>query len=515
LRRENGTWRRFTKRDGLADERVVSLYEDRAGTLWIGGLMGGLAQFANAKFSAFPLASGGLPRMVSGIAEDDFGNLWLASLDGIHRVSKAELENGDGTANPFVVHYNRADGMRSSECASGTQPTIWKARDGRLWFATVDGVSVTDPRALPSNTNGPSVAIEEVLVDGKKVEMNPLRVPPGAGRVELHFTALTLTSPEKARFKIQMEGSDRNWVDIGTRRVAYYTRLAPGNHTFRVIAANSDGVWNRTGATMALTAFPQYWQTIWFKILVAAGWAGLVLLWYERRLRRMRVRRAEHQAFSQRLLEVQESERKRIAAELHDSLGQTFLVVKNRAILGSQKLENPSAMAADFEQISKSASDGLQEVRQIAYSLRPFELDRLGLKRAIETMLERVAESGEVKIDVQIDELNGIVPPGKEIHLYRVCQEAITNVLKHAHARTVLFELRKNGRVAELEIMDDGKGFDVDALLRDPARGLGLRSMSERVAALHGKFKIESAPGRGSRISVIIGDTNAGSATKN
>lgn len=287
---KDGTFTNYTTQDGLSHNSVRVVYEDADGTLWIGTYGGGLNRFKQGRFSAYTTANGLFDDVVSWILEDARGNFWMSGNRGIFRASRKELSDfADGKTAAFTcISYGVADGMPSSECNGGGQPGGWKSRDGRLWFPTIKGVVVVDPRQM--NDLPPPVHIEHMLVN--KMPMNlwqQIEAPPGQGDLEIHYTALSLVAPEKVRFKYRLEGYDQDWTEAGARRVAYYTNVPPGRYRFRVLAMNNDGVWNETGAVVAFRLMPHFYQTPWFFMLVGAGlillgWSGYK--WRVKRLER-------------------------------------------------------------------------------------------------------------------------------------------------------------------------------------------------------------------------------------
>ena len=202
--------------------------------------------------------------------------------------------------------------------------------------------------------------IESCIVDRASVALRtPIKIAPGQENLELHYTGLSFIKSAYVRFKYQLVGLDQDWVDVGSRRVAYFNHLPPGQYTFRVIAANSDGVWNTEGASLPITVIPHFWQTWWFRmlaLLVLAGMIGLTFWW---RIMQLSRKHAAQEAFSQQLIESQESERKRIAAELHDSLGQSLVIIKNssiRAVISGQNYTSPSVTTYLFKRAGRSSS---------------------------------------------------------------------------------------------------------------------------------------------------------------
>jgi ligand-binding sensor domain-containing protein/serine phosphatase RsbU (regulator of sigma subunit) len=286
----------FTVEGALANDMVESLlWEPSEARLWIGTYGAGLALYRNGRLSRFTAREGLFDDVFYAIVDDGNGFLWTTSNRGIARTSKADLlEVADGKrATVTSTSFGTLEGMRSSECNSGA-PGGTRTRDGRLWFPTTKGVVMVDPARLGRNTLAPPVLIEEVNVDRAPVDLTRQRdVPAGSQDFAFAYTALSFTTPEKVRFKYRLEGFDRDWVDAGARRIAYYTNLSPGNYRFRVIAANDDGVWNEEGATIAFHLLPRFYQTVPFFVLVCASilcaGAGIVRF----RVRQLRARAEE------------------------------------------------------------------------------------------------------------------------------------------------------------------------------------------------------------------------------
>ena len=272
-RYKDGKFTVFTTKDGLSDDLVFALHEDRDGSLWIGTYGGGLSRYKGGRFSRVTEKQGLFDNVVHRIIEDGQGDVWMSTNRGIFRVARTDLDKvADGTQPSLgYVAYGVADGMRNVECnGGGSSGTITKA--GVIWFPTIEGVAAIDPDPvrLPRNGVPPPVVIEETLVDGRVADpFSPLRLAADAQTLELHFTALSLIEPGAVRFRYRLEGLEDDWVQAEGRRTAYYSKLPPGNYTFRVIAANNDGVWNTEGASLALTVAPLFHERLWVRTLVA------------------------------------------------------------------------------------------------------------------------------------------------------------------------------------------------------------------------------------------------------
>ena len=228
-----------------------------------------------------------------------------------------------------------------------------------------------------------------------------MKIPPGKENLEIEYTALSFIHSEQIRFRYKLEGLDSNWIDAGSRRTAYYSHLPPGTYAFHVIADNSDGVWNNAGQKLTITVQAPFYRTWWFMALEALAVAALIDSGCSLSYIAAQRAQAMQKAFSQQLIASQENERQRIASELHDSLGQRLVVINNLALFsmraknkGAEAGEEPSAM----EEISAETALAMQETREISYNLRPFQLDRLGLTKAMEGMARTVSSASGIRI---------------------------------------------------------------------------------------------------------------------
>ena len=325
IRFSNGKFTVLSTKNGLSNDVVRSLYADDDGNLWVGTHGGGLNRLKNGKFTSYTTQNGLFDDVVFQILDDGLGSLWMSSNKGIFRVSKRQLDAvAQGSARSVdSVAYGPSDGMKSRECNGGFQPAGWKTREGLLCFPTTKGLAVIDPRSLKLDSLPPPVVVEQVVAD--KRSFGPLtgaRIPPGDGKLEFQYTALTFLSPEKIRFKYILEGFDRDWTEAGSRRAAYYTNIPPGKYRFRVVASNRDGVWTGTGASFEFCLEPHFHQTLWFQLL-----SGVLVITLGLGVHRLRVRQlnSREQELSRRVakrtreLQQEVAERKRAEAGLRES----------------------------------------------------------------------------------------------------------------------------------------------------------------------------------------------------
>lgn len=534
----------FTVKDGLHNDKIITLHFDRNGNLWL-GTFDGLSQFKDGKFISYNAESNspkgfvryiyedadgvlwfgtygdGLVRLRDGkffnyrvehglfnngvfaILEDKRGNFWMSSNRGIHRVSKQELNDfADGKIPKLnSVSYDEKDGMLNAECNGGRMPSAIKTKDGKFWFPTMGGVAIIDPEAEKTNPKPPPVLIENIAIDRKSTIRNPnsaIEMSPGQTNLEIEYTGLSLIKSAQIKFRYKLEGFEENWVEAGTIRTANYSYLPHGEYTFRVIAANADGVWNTEGASVKIVVHPYFYQTWWFRILATLGVGLIIWLIYQNRVSHLKEIAETKTKFSRQLIESQEAERKRIAAELHDGLGQNLVVIKNRAMLGLKKGDDKERVAKELGNISESAAQALEEVREITNDLRPQLIDRLGLTKAINAMLKKV--SGVIEIESEIDSIDNIFNETQEISVYRIIQESLNNVIKHAEATKVSVKIKRTESQVLILIEDNGKGFDVT----NAKSGLGLIGLKERAQLLNGELRIDSRISEGTTIEVKI-----------
>ncbi len=302
VRIQHGETRLFGPPDGMADYWISSIFDDRRGSLWISSPHAGLTRYHEGKFTVFNAKHGLFTDEIYMVLGDDEGNLWLTSPRGIGRLFRSELDAVErGEASSFHTEvFVTADGMKTDECFGNWFPSGWRAHDGRLWFATTKGAVVVDPRTIRRNTLPPPVLIENIVAGGETFPAGtPQQFSPGTEKFEFHYTALSLLVPERVLFKCKLEGYDREWVDAGTRRVAYYTNLPPGKYRFRVIACNNDGIWDDAGAGVEFTLAPHFTETPWFEGLVLLGVALLIGLLYKLRVRHLQTREAQLESLVQ------------------------------------------------------------------------------------------------------------------------------------------------------------------------------------------------------------------------
>jgi signal transduction histidine kinase len=328
---------------------------------------------------------------------------------------------------------------------------------------------------------------------------------PSQHNLEIHYTGLSFIKPEQMQFRYRLEGLDEDWTNAGTRREAFYPYLPPGKYTFRVIAANSDSVWNEQGAWIEIVVQPPFYRTAWFIALTILSLTVIGFALYRQRVSELKRKQSAQEEFSRRLINAHEAERSRVAAELHDSIGQTLAMIKNRAVFGAQMIDNPEAKE-QLEAITSQTTQAISEVREISYNLRPYLLENLGLTRAIKSLVGKIEEFHLLKIESRIDDVDDLFAPEAEMSVYRIVQESLNNVAKHSDADEAALTIEKTDGIITIKIEDDGCGFDKNAPPKTDAGsgGFGLLGINERVRMLGGSLDIQTGKGKGTKLMIKI-----------
>jgi ligand-binding sensor domain-containing protein/signal transduction histidine kinase len=517
---KDGKFAHYGRPEGLGSDSIWSLYVDQEGVLWVGTCRGGLSRWQNGRFVTWNTKNGLVNDVICQILEDNAGNLWLGSYGGIFRVNKHELNlSASGPSRQiYCVGYNLEDGLPSLECQGGFQPSSYRSPDGRLWFPTIKGLVVVDPAKVRGNLLPPPVAIEDVIADGTSFfrshgsaagDLEPAAsIPPGNKRLEFQYTALSFSAPDGVRFKYRLEGLEKDWEDAGTKRAAAYSHVPPGNYHFHVIACNSDGVWNDTGATVAIAVLPYFWETKWFlalNVLAALAIIISVARFVERRRLRQRLERAERE-------QAVEKERSRIAKDIHDDLGANLTEIALLSEFAQEPAASPAQVQADMQKIAAKARSLTQIMDEVVWAVNPKNdtLEKFVTYTCsyVEEYLQMVKIACRLEVPEFLPEI--ILTSETRHNLFLVVKEALNNIVKHACASEARFQIGLDSGALVLTIRDNGKGFNNDARgvgERNISAGSqkdGLENMRKRIESLGGRIEVESRPGGGMCLTIII-----------
>lgn len=521
-RRTNGRFVNYTTRDGLSDNSITALHADAEGNLWIGTAGGGLNRYRNGRFTAYTPRQGLFSEDVLEILEDHAGRLWISYRNGVYCVERRALDDLDAgkIAALTCVAFGKDEGLTGVQCTSAAKPAGCKDAAGRLWFTTSKGLVVISPD-FKKNATPPHLVLEQIRADKRVVWpgawQNPVRIaqsaevglgtpppvraPPGRGELEFHYAALSFQSPEKNRFRYCLEGVDDDWVDAGTRRVAYYNRVPPGQYRFRVQGCNNHGVWSEAEVVATIEVQPHFWQAWWFQGLALAAGIGLVAggaAHWTRKAAQQRLARLEQQ-------HALEQERARIARDIHDDLGSSLTRIAMLSELTEADKAEPAKVETHVRKIAASARETVRSLDEIVWAVSPQHDTWNSLVGYLSEFAHEFFEGTNVRsrlempLDLPSDPLLSEVRHG----LFLVIKEALTNSLKHARAHEVRLRLAVQDARVQIQITDDGCGFDLDRRAA-ASGGNGLRNMRARIASLGGQLRIESAPGRGTSLTIDL-----------
>jgi len=415
--------------------------------------------------------------------------------------------------------YGVEDGLPSLECQGGFQPSGCRSRDGRLWFPTVKGLAIVDPNHVAMNPLAPPVLTEETLADGAvaapQIEggAEVIKAPPGIQRLEFHYTALSFAAPDEIRFKYRLEGLEENWVEAGNQRAASYSHVPPGKYQFHVIACNNDGVWNETGASLAVVVLPHFWQTGWFlalSVLAAVAAVATTARYAEARKMQRRLELAERER-------AVAHERARIARDMHDSLGASLAEIAMLSELAQNPEAQPEQVTLDNRRITTRARQLIRSLDEIVWAVNPQNDTMENFVTYTCTFAEDYLRLARIACRLDVPERLPDVSFSTDVrhNLFLVVKEAVNNIVKHAAASAVWIRVKVSPLTFAITVEDNGKGFNPPAPLEDgppanqgPAgravRRNGLANMRKRIEAIGGRLELRSEPGRGACLRLEI-----------
>src|SRR5271157_1954053 len=445
----------------------------------------------------------GLPcNWVYSFVEDKEKRWWFYTECGVVELPDSELQRW--WANPeTIVQRHVYDVLDGARPAPPSFNSAAYSPDGRVWFATGVAVQMLDPSRLSQKALPAETYIESVIVDRKEfASTEGLKLSPHPRDLQIDYTSPTFLIPQRVRFRYRLDGYDHDWHDAGTRRQAFYTDLPPGKYTFRVVASNSDGVWNNTPARLDFSVTPAYYQTNWFRALCAVFF--MALLWAAYRWRVLQLR---HQF--EMTLDARVGERTRIARELHDTLLQSFHGVLLRfqtafQILPERPVEAKEKLGSAIEQAAEAITEG----RDAVQGLRDSTIQTNDLARAISTLGEEIAGDStghrpafRVAVEGQSRDLHPILRD----EVYKIAAEALRNAFLHAQARQVEVEIHYYDERFRLRVRDDGKGIDAAVLSAQSREGhYGLPGMRERATLIGGKLTLWSEIDAGTEVELRV-----------
>lgn len=487
----------FTDSLNLADKinNPTYIVKDSLNTVWV-GTQGGLVSIAEAENGMLVVR-----KMIhqSGMfvyqpQTDRRGKIWFGAPNS--RLFEFDPETEELRSYDLTYEIN---GYEFNFGHSGV------LTNGDLVFCGSDGVLSFSPDKFRTVGTVPmlyrtSILIEGVPLVGGKDHSDVMHLQTSYDKNDLFITyaALSFERPERIQYEYMLEGANNDWIMIGNRTSVSFANLSPGSYRFRVRAANDNRSWSTEAAPLSIVVMPPWWETVLFRSAAGFILAALSALFLRRKFSLLKQEQERQQQFSKQLIDSQEAERKRIASELHDGIGQNLLIISNTL---QMYLNAKRKKKEEIEQMTELTKETVREIRTISSNLHPHQLERLGLNRAIRSMVETAAKTSGISFSVTIQDEVKLREPQDEIHVFRIVQEIVNNIIKHSGASSAEIAFSATNSHIQITARDNGKGFSLSDTHSD---GLGMTSMKERTRLLKGSMNVHSSPGAGTLITIII-----------
>lgn len=496
----------------LSSNMVLSLFEDSQRRLWVCTANGLNLHLGQGRFRRFSKKDGLPNEVVYGLLEDDNGRLWASTNRGL--VCFHLRDNALTDLQTFDV----ADGLQGNEF---NQHAFYRTRDGRFCFGGPGGLTVFRPADIGPYPHVPPVVFTDFQVFNQSA---PVGRPTAQGQfflkkaiqqveqitlrhdqnfIAFEFAALGYTQPENNRYAYQLEGLDAGWVESGQRRYAGYPNLAPGDYTFRVKAANHDGVWNPQPKSLRIRVLPPWWQT-WWAYLLFAG-AMLLVVYGLLRYRLQTVRRVEKAKAEER-----EQFRKRTARDFHDEAGNKITKIALLGEVVSRQTRDLAGLQPLLAQLERNIQDLRSGMRDFVWVLDP-DCDNLHDTLArLRDFANELFEHSDTQFSAEgiSENLRHVaLNAAQRRHILLIFKEVANNCVRHAKAKqaTLRISLGEEGAVS-IWFEDDGTGFEEQAV----RTGNGLQNLYDRAEKIGGKLTVLTAPGMGTTVRLDLKITQMG-----
>lgn len=511
LRWKSGTWETLIDFDQNSRSKILNLTQAPDGSIWYRRNNNNLGRWRDGHWGELPAEALNFPDTFN-LAADSHGGLWLGFED--HGVLWLDAEAAEkhitGESDEPIPHqYLDASNGLISRSVSERNSGIFRANDGKIWVAGPRGATSIDPapwKAHREIASPPQVHIESVRASGmirwksEYPDGNTAIIPAEDNRFEIRFGVIHPLPQDLVKIRCRLTGYEDTYRDVSDELSVAYNAIPPGNYTFQIETNLSNGDANSQSDQLAIVIIPYWWERKSFRALAYAGISGFILLIIGSKIRALRREGKRKDMVARGILEAEESERKRVASELHDGIGHSILGIRNLAMLSDKKHGENAENRHEILEIAQSATKALDEVRAISRALRPPELDLLGLTKAIWAMGDRVSDNSEFTVEMELDDIDHCLSKEKEISVFRLLQEALNNAVKYSEAKHIRLCISKTDSHISASLIDDGCGFDPSTT----ESGLGLETMQERASLMNACLEIESSPGNGTQIALSI-----------
>jgi len=481
----------------------TSLFADSRNSVWATSISG-LVRWKDGMHKSLGPANGLPCAYVFAAIADTRNSLWLNTGCGIVTITEAELDRwwNDPSVRVKYRLFDALDGALPYN--PDFQPKAERSPDGRIWFATGGVLQMVDPARIEKLRPPPPMRIENVTADRKDFQpVADLRLPALSRDIRIDYTALSFIAPQKIAFRYRLEGHDDAWENAGSRRQAFYTNLRPGNYRFRVTAANSDGVWAESDATLAFVIPPVFYQTNWFLVLCLLAASGLACLGYFARVHQVSARIEDR-------LEARASERERIARDLHDTLLQSTQALILDFQTEADSIAKDDPLRRRMEAVLDRADKSLADARDVVVELRaPMETTG-DLPHALAMAVEELGQRDAPPIRIFVEGEQRPLRADVRDEAYRIGREALLNAIRHAQATLIEIQLAYDTARFILRVRDDGRGIDPNILRAGQRPGhWGITGMRERAGRFGGQLDVWSRPASGTEVELSVPATVA------
>jgi len=490
----NDHWSLYTGEQGLPPGRMNCLTADSSGILWI-GTDAGLAFLRDGRVHTVSDSSEPLLDNVLGIADDRRGGLWVATPKHIARLPR-DSALGAGVEKQSVRVFGSADGISVTEGVRRDRSVL---RDpfGRVWFSLRRGISVIDTARLASRSAPAILHLESISADGNPVSLTPpIRISSARKRIRFGYVGLSLSVPDRVRYRYRLDSFDSDWSDPWQARETGYTNLGPGSYRFRLIASNSDGIWNSAEAAIDFEVVPPISQSLWFRaaLLIACVLIGAASY----RLRLNRLTRQLNMRFDERL-----AERTRIGQELHDTLMQGMLAASMQLHVAVDALPPTSPSRPQFGRVMAIMRQVIDESRNAVRGLRSTSAVSNNLEAAFSNVQGEFPGSEAINFRIIVDGLRKPLNPLIRDEAYRIGREALVNAFRHSGSPNVEMELEYDDEF-RLTVRDSGRGIDEEVLRSGRDGHWGLVGMRERAERIGAELRVWSRAAAGTELKLTI-----------
>ncbi|MBK7868107.1 MAG: hypothetical protein IPJ75_14645 [Ignavibacteriales bacterium] len=433
---------------------IYSMIIDKTDIAWCATLGGILrVNIKNYTSESVPLSLSGNSLSIFSLTEADDEHLYLTSANTVFRFDKK---------NYSLMPLNSLKNSSHKNFISGSALRM----ADKLLFGTDKGFIFLSPKEFTKSRKLPQITIADVLVNDLSSNFREFFyndeefvLSGDDKRLQIVLAMFDFQGSSPFTLKYKLEGWDDKWLQVEPGVPIVYSNLSSGSYKFCYFVEGLDGA-RKEGRVLLIEVEPPFYFAWWFLVISISSVLSVVLFIANTRIRGIKKQRDLQREYSNLLIDSQEAERKRIASELHDSIGQDLAVIKNLAVMQTQK-SNLQKGNEQLDLLIEVCTEAIEDVRKIAYDLRPYQIGKIGLTKAIEHLLELSKKAIPAEFDSTVENIDNLLDEKGELHIYRILQECLNNTSKYADATTISLKIIKRTNHFILEYSDNGSGFEM------------------------------------------------------